>query len=213
MPGYNDLAKMIERGDRSRPHFYYRQVQDVEKSEECGFPVFKDVPYVKIFSPGNALEIPDFRVKKEHQRRWPREWEAFLKGEEVPLNGFPLEEWPRMTRSMVETLKGLRIFTLEDFVAASDQNIRQIGPMFVNAKYQAKEFLETHGSEKARIERLEAEKAELEARISKLEAKISGDESDSETSDEPDEAGKQVEIPGAGRNSGSGRRTKVKAKK
>jgi len=177
MPGFefNDEEMLANRNDKSRPHFHIRTVQDHEQSDKVGHPVFRDLEYVKIFSPGNQREIPDFRVLPKHIRRWPDHYKAFKEGREVPLDGYPITEWNVITRAMSETLKAIHIRTLEELVTAPDDDLRTIGPAFINIKYKAEKFLKDHGSEQRQIDDLKGQNEELMKRLAVLEDRESRD--------------------------------------
>ena len=158
--------------DSCIPKFHMRAVEDKEASDAAGHPIFKDVPYVKVFAPGNSKEIPNFRVEQKHKDRWPEQWKAFELGEEAPLNGFPLDQWPQITRGACETLKGYGIRTVEELAASTDENARTMGAQYVGLRYQAEKFLKDHGSEKARISELEGQNENLMKRLEALEAGV-----------------------------------------
>ena len=75
------------------PIFHNRIIEDLAKSEETGKREYKEVAYVKVLSPGNDKEIPDFRVTDKHKKRWPIQWKAFISDEEVAFEGYPLKKW------------------------------------------------------------------------------------------------------------------------
>lgn len=158
---------------RSRPRFHIRAVQNDEESEKQGHPVFRDMEYVEIIAPGNN-QRHICRVKEQHRKMWPEHYKAFREGNDAELiNGFPIGEWPQMTRSAAETLKAVGILALEDLVAASDDSLKSLGPGFFNMKYKAVEFLKNENSAQNQIDKLEAVNASLSARLEKLEAENS----------------------------------------
>lgn len=169
----NYKAIMDQENDPCIPRFEMMPIQNMEKSEAVGHPVFEDVPFVTVYSPGNKLEIPCFRVEEKHRMRWPKQWEAFMAGEEAPMEGLPLVEWPPITRAQVETLKGFHIRTVEELASGTDENMKNIGPVFIDLSNKAAKFLENHGSEKARISELEQKNQDLMDRLEKLEAQSS----------------------------------------
>jgi len=169
MPFDFDYTTVDPTKDRARPRFHFRAIQSMEKSEAAGHPVFRDVEYVEVFLPANDRERPCYRVRPEDRNRWPRQYEAFLKGNEAKSDGFPLEEWSVMTKAVVETFKAVGIFALEDLVAATDDDLQRMGPQFVNLKRKAQIVLDENTVEKRQIEQLQKQNELLEKRLAALE--------------------------------------------
>lgn len=55
------------------------------------------------------------------------EYEAFLKGNELPRDGTPVRTWGAITREQGNRLIGLNLTTLEDLAATPDSGLGQIG--------------------------------------------------------------------------------------
>ena len=62
----------------------------------------------------------------EHRQRWPRQWEAFEKGLEQPIDGTPINQWPILNNAQVAELKALNIHTIEEMASLSDGGTQQI---------------------------------------------------------------------------------------
>lgn len=69
---------------------------------------------------GNRVPAKFFEYYQECYARW-------LKGEEAPLTGTPLKEWPPLSPAERENLMRIRIYTVEDLANANEDSIRQIG--------------------------------------------------------------------------------------
>ena len=50
-------------------------------------------------------------------------YEAWLKGEEAPVDGTPLYAWPGIPREVVDALKGLQIHTVENLAMFPDDRL------------------------------------------------------------------------------------------
>ena len=111
---------VVDTKDSCRPLFRYEPKQNKAKSLSEGRPIFEQRAYVQILSPGDTKNIIDTPVSDEHKKRWPSQWEAFLKGSEQPIDGTPLNEWPRLNKAEVEELKAINIFTIEQLADLSD---------------------------------------------------------------------------------------------
>src|SRR6185369_11550421 len=47
-----------------------------------GRDVFEEVDFIEIRIPGNVSEIRCRAVREDDKRKWPRAWEAYLRGQE-----------------------------------------------------------------------------------------------------------------------------------
>jgi hypothetical protein len=86
----------------------------------------------------NAGSITNDAIKRlmprpERNRPGTVEWsvigpayEAWKKGEETPLNGTPLFAWAGVPREMIEQLKKVNIFTVEDLADFPDHNVSKV---------------------------------------------------------------------------------------
>lgn len=108
--------------------FYSKPVQNHSASTEQGRPIFADIDYVQIFTPGNQLNIIDAPATESHKARFPRHWAHYqnTKGGDTGI-GTPLNEWPMITAAQAEELKALKFFTVESVAHASDAQIENIG--------------------------------------------------------------------------------------
>jgi hypothetical protein len=100
--------------------FYMHPLQNKEKSAEAKRPIFEDTEFVEIRVRGDR----NFNVQRPahdgDRERFRAAYRAFKDGDEQAQQGTPLAEWPSMTRSMVEELKFLGFFTVEQLANASD---------------------------------------------------------------------------------------------
>ena len=160
------------------PIFHNRVVEDLVETEKTGTRAYKEVAYVKVLSPGNDKEIPDFRVTDIHRKRWPGQWLAFTSGQDVALEGYPLEQWQGITPVETRTLKDLKVLSVEDLSKLPDSNLTNIGVGFLPLKHRALAFLESQKGEagfaKMKQENKEqAEQLETQAdQIKLLEEKV-----------------------------------------
>ena len=159
--------------------FYRNAIQNGFKSKQAGHPVFEDVDYVRIVSPGglNVIETP---VRSDHKARYPRLWanyQAAMDGKAAQI-GTPVTEWPLITRAQAETLKGMQIHTVEQIAACSDlqaQGFQMIAP---DLRGRAQSYLRAAHSaasaeaDAAEKKRFEDEKAAMQAKIDAQAAQL-----------------------------------------
>lgn len=124
------------------PRFFNDAVLNVFASQAAGREIWDPVTMVEMLIPGNMLTRPTEKVNEEHKQRWPEAWKAFVEGEEMALNGRPLEEWPMLNKAMVKELKFLGFRTVEDLAEMTEIAIQRIGPGARNIKMAAQAFVE-----------------------------------------------------------------------
>ena len=90
--------------DRARVRFYSKPCHRKFLSERADEPVYEPVDYVEIGSLGDDKQIVDRAVKPEDMTRFPRQWEAYQRGQTMETDGAPLMEGPRPADANTETL-------------------------------------------------------------------------------------------------------------
>lgn len=113
--------------NRVYPRFFMDSVQDFIASEREGRPIYKEEERVEIIFPGNQHTKPVFKVTQEHADRWPEEYKAFRSGQEIAINGTPIEQWPILRRAQVLEMKALGFRTVEELAAMPDGAVQRIG--------------------------------------------------------------------------------------
>lgn len=104
-------------------------VKDEVKSAEVGHPVFEDVPFIRKVVPGDKNNIIHRPANDGDKRQFAKAWQAFRDGQSGQVSGFPLKEWPAITRSEVENLAYFKVYTVEHLAELSDGAITQVGPV------------------------------------------------------------------------------------
>src|SRR4029077_1175917 len=97
--------------DSVQPRFHIEPVVDEIASADQGRPIFRNEERVQFIMPGSPNQ-PVFRVSDEHRQRWAEQYAAFKRGEEMAVDGTPLEQWPILTRGQVLELKAIGIYTV-----------------------------------------------------------------------------------------------------
>jgi hypothetical protein len=151
-------------GGRPAARFYMRPIQNREKSAEAGRPVFEDVEYVEIFTPGDKLNIIDRPVRDADRQNFGNIYSAFKTGAEAKLEGTPLTEWPGITRAQAEELAFFKVRTVEQLASISDTNASSMGPILA-IRQKARDYLE-RAAGSAPMDKV---RAELAARDNELE--------------------------------------------
>jgi hypothetical protein len=143
--------------------FYMGAVKDDEASAAAGHPVFRSTPFVKIMVPGDKNTVIDTFADEQYQRRFSKLWNAFTANEKQELVGFPIKEWPAITRAQAEELMYLNIRTVEQLASLADvYGSRIMG--FNDLKRKAEAFL-ANAKDAAFAEKLSTENSALKAMI------------------------------------------------
>jgi hypothetical protein len=159
--------------------FYEGSIQNNYKTEQEGRPIFDSVDMVKIFTPGNSLNIIDTIARDWHRDRFPVQWARYKNNKnDESISGTPLSSWPILSKAQVENLRAIKFFTVENIASATDamlSNIGMIGGMNVyELRKRAIAYLDqsnvsAKANEHAReIEKRDAEIAEMKALLNKL---------------------------------------------
>jgi hypothetical protein len=116
----NPLPKLKDSGDDSL-HVQFAQASHFNDvaTREAGRPVFEMMDYITIMVPGDQTSIVHRPVRSTDLERFPTQWAAFLNGTEQQV-GFPLSEWPVITRAQCDELAYFKITTVEALANVSD---------------------------------------------------------------------------------------------
>jgi FtsZ-binding cell division protein ZapB len=122
--------------------FYMGILQDQARSEEEGRPIYHDVEWIRIITPGDNTMRIERPVTADERRRFPRQYAAFKNGmkDEDQTPGMRLSEWPMVSRAMAEELRGIKIYTVEQVAELRDDVMLRV-PGLVSLKKQAQVWL------------------------------------------------------------------------
>lgn len=148
---------------------------DPNKSDEAGFPVYVDVPWVKILVPGDRTKSYDRPAKMAFDgpgdqtppdpQRFPQQWSAY-KSQSTKANvGLPIEEWAAISRSEAQAFKRMDIHTVEQLAGLTDTALSWLGAR--QRRDQAKAWLES-AKDHAGEARLAKENEQLKAQVEAL---------------------------------------------
>lgn len=121
--------------------FSQRPVQNNWRSEKEGRPVYEDREFVELITPGNTKSIPVEEVTDDHKRQFHREYDAWKAGQERPVEGMPLSEWPQVSGSTVLNLNSMHIRTVEELAAVDDGVLQVLGTGARELREKAKAWL------------------------------------------------------------------------
>ena len=168
--------------------FYKKSLKQDLASDEAGRPIFKEFDFVRIMIPGDNLTEIDTYAQESHKQRFPRQWAHYQNqvANHEDIIGTPLDQWPQVTRSQADELRGLKFHTVESIADCSDQQLQRIGMVAGmsphNFRLKAKAFLNL-ANDSAEVAQREAElqalrqendkiKAETDAKLSKMQEQM-----------------------------------------
>jgi hypothetical protein len=155
--------------------FYKKSVKQNEASDEAGRPIFKEFDFVRIMIPGDNLTEIDTYAQESHKQRFPRQWAHYQNqvSDHQDIVGTPIDQWPQVTRSQAEELRGLKFHTVESIADCSDQQLQRIGMVAgmspYNFRLKAKAFLNL-ANNSAEVAQREAEMQALKEENDKIKA-------------------------------------------
>lgn len=137
-PPYNPQA------DIPRPYvqFELRPTEDRTQPAQGGTYPLIDKPWAVVRAAGSkdSLEKPaeewlsqlrEYAKNDRIPRQWPAEYqnafELWKKGEEIPVIGTPIKNWPPLTPAQRKNILNADIFTVEDLARANEQMLANIG--------------------------------------------------------------------------------------
>lgn len=172
------------------------------QSEQHGIPLFDEVIYVEVITPGSRDSTPVFELKRvfcaemnHPQPLYGQKYEElkqyvldFERDDKITssLAGTPLVQWPELTRTLIATLKAQGVFTVDALAELPDQKLHVVGPDGRSWREKAKAYIENakggaYATELAgRVTALETALAAGQARekeLSDLVAKLQSDAS------------------------------------
>lgn len=146
---------------------------------------FKEVHIVEWAKRGTSATT---RETVDRLRKMPQLWERiepayerWLKGQETPVDGTPLEAWPGLTKGQVEHLRLLHVRSVEELAAVTDSTLDKIGmgaralreraKLFVQAKQGSAQLEAALVGVREENDNLKTELAELRALVEDLKPK------------------------------------------
>jgi len=159
---YEDDKKLVAQ-------FFMAAVHDVAASAEAGRAIYREVPNIRVLTPGSR-DVMVTKATEVYQNRFPKQWERFKKQLEQVQDGTPLELVPWLTIGVVAELKAANCFTLEQLAGMSDSLLSKMMGM-QGFRQKARLYLENAASQ-APFTALEAKLAEKDNQIEVLKRQM-----------------------------------------
>mgnify|MGYP001597732702 CR=1 FL=1 len=140
-------------------------------------PYSKDehVQKVSIWKEQMDLQVMQGRIPAAWRDRYLAEYDAFKKGQELPVDGTPILGWGMISPAQQKILISCRIRTVEDLAAMNADGVRHVGMGAVDMKQRAAAWLAQHkekGPLTVKMASVEAENRELQIRVDALTKQV-----------------------------------------
>lgn len=165
-------------------------VEDAAASLAAGHYVAKDVDFAYVTPPFSKdvmkhkaanwfaqlkVDVANGRIPGEWVDKYKASYDAWQKGQELPVDGFPIRGWGVISPAQQETLTKMHILTVEQLAAINDEGLRRIGMGSVDLKNKAVAWLKQlkkAGPATQEISALKKENEALKASVEILEGKL-----------------------------------------
>ena len=152
--------------------FYERALPNSFQTEKQGRPIFDNIVFIEIHTPGNQLNIIDRPKIVQDELRFLTQWQHYVAthSDDPAKQGTPLSQWPLLDVAKVEMLRAMKFFTVEQIAYSSDEQINHLGMLAgmspLSFRDRAKAYLEV--ARDANV--VSVKDAELKAAQAKIEA-------------------------------------------
>lgn len=172
------------------PYIEFKRVakDDPRKSVELGYRVTKDVDMAFVMQPGSKDQVERIATEwiESIKRKmlegsadaYPEEWvraiqakyDAWKQGQEAPLNGTSVKEWPVLSPSQAENFIAMHILTIEDVAAMTEEAMGHFGMGGRGFREKAREWLQGKEIAQSAIKENEELKIQLKEMAERLNA-------------------------------------------
>lgn len=192
------VGAMIDRKDvPAWVRFERRPIEDRAASQRDGKYIAKDVDYALVTPPYSkdvfeqiATEWLDQmrrdakagRLPQEFYERYTRAYEAWKRGEELPVDGTPIKGWAVISPAQMKNLIAINIVTVESLANVNEEGLRRIGMGSSELRDKAKAWLSQakdkgpltmeNAALKAEVNALKTSNEHLESRVRELAERI-----------------------------------------
>jgi hypothetical protein len=176
------------------PYVEFKQVavEDRNASIEAGHRVTKNVNMAYVMQIGSKdqtekiaedwiAQLKRKAMENEYPEAWANHFETKFKdwmaGRETPENGYPIREWAVLSPAEVENLLSIKIRTVEDLAAATEELLQKsLGLRTLKQKAQA--WLESANSSAEKLTALSIENVQLKETVERLNERLLALEAD-----------------------------------
>lgn len=154
--------------------FFMHPVEMRFESQKAGRPVFKDVPHVRLVTPGDRNNQPVFIATDDHKQKYRQAWRAFEENDFKNVVGTPLSMLPGLAQSQAKEAEYFNVHTIEQMAEVSDSAIMNMGIGFRDVRERSKAYLSSSDQRAVEAE-LREQNASLQAQIDEMRALMVGE--------------------------------------
>lgn len=172
--------------------FEKRPVEDRALSIANGHFTTSDVDFAIITPHGTSDEIPrvvkdwftyldqsarEDRIPQKFVEYYKECYDHYLKGEETPLKGTPIKDWPPLSPAQRTNLIAVRVYTVEDLASANEATLALMGMGARELQQKADNWLKSStdlGKITEEISALQVTNKRLESTVKTQSATIKG---------------------------------------
>jgi hypothetical protein len=173
--------------DGEAVRLYVEPEENAAASARCGRPIYDEVLYAEVTSPGQKESSPVFILERKYANevgidqpershkydQYKELVDAYRTGHEgVDVRGTPLSAWPRMSVALVATAAHAGIHTVEALAALPETRFSAFGPGARALVEQAKAFVQA-AEGNAPTEALAAENQQLRIDLADVRKQLS----------------------------------------
>lgn len=135
-------ARQQEADKNLAVRFYTQPMKNEARTLEEGRAIFEDTEFIEIRVRGDRNNIVIRPCREDDKQRFRGAYQAWVKHQATgEHDGTPLSEWPAVGPSMVEELRYLGFYTVEQLATASDTHVAKV-PGLQTFKQKAQLFIE-----------------------------------------------------------------------
>ena len=160
--------------------FFVDAKEDRNASIQAGHYVGKDITMIKVTPAGGKLEFvneADEYIRQLRRRGdkylplYEEAYKAFQTGQEAPLNGTSIRDWPSLSASQVRLCLSVNVRTIEDLAGLPEEGLQRLGMGSRALQQKAIAWLQAAKSTGRLAEQFAALEARMDAMASELSRK------------------------------------------
>lgn len=150
--------------------FFTDVLPDEKATKEAGHKKFRDAVFIQIVVPGDRRQVTIREARPDDIARFREKYDRFMANHEVEVDGYPISQWPVISRSQAEELRYLGFHTVENLAHASEQALTKY-PGLRALQQRAAAFIEAQ-TRTAPIEKMQTQIDDLAQQNAALMAQL-----------------------------------------